>query len=318
MQFISPEQVHSALAYPKFIDALSDSFASTYTMPARQVLALDEAEDNRDAFALLPAWDKNSIGLKCFAYMPDNEAPYDPLYAQVLLFDRKHGFPKALVDGISVTLLRTAGVSGLASRYLSRENSERMVLLGTGKLAPYLIRAHASVRKLKTIEVWGRNTDKAQAVVDEVQADVPDVELVVCKNLEASCREADIVVAATGSHDPLIHGEWLKPGAYVDCLGNHHADGRECDTETVTRSRVFVDTKANCFKEAGEILLPVEEGKFSLDEVAGELSDLCRGTVTGRENDEQVTFFKSVGCALGDLCGAATAFEESKGVELGG
>jgi 1-pyrroline-2-carboxylate reductase [NAD(P)H] len=112
------------------------------------------------------------------------------------------------------------------------------------------------------------------------------------------------VVCATGSQDILVRGEWIRPGTHTDFLGNHHATGRECDTAMVTRSRVFVDSRVNCFKEAGEILIPVAEGAFSLDQVAGELSELCRGSVSPRQNPREITLFKSVGCALGDLCGA--------------
>ena len=134
--------------------------------------------------------------------------------------------------------------------------------------------------------------------------EMPDLAFQVISDLPAACAMADIIVSATGSAEILVRGEWIRPGTHTDFLGNHHATKRECDTEMVTRSRVFVDTRANCFKEAGEILLPVDEGAFSLDQVAGELSDLCRGSVPARQNDQEITLFKSVGCALGDLCGA--------------
>lgn len=308
MKIISAEDVHNTLTYPGFVDSLRDTFASNFTMPPRQVMLLDDKDDNHDAFAMLPSWNDEVIALKAFTYFPDNQPPNQSLYSQIMLFNRKIGAPLALVDGVSVTCLRTAGVSALASRYLSRENSERMLMIGTGKLAPFIIRAHASVRPLKTIEVWGRSAQKAQAVVDQMQAELPDIEFSVAADLEGSCREADIIVCATGSHDILVRGEWLKPGAHADFLGNHHADKRECDTATITRSRVYVDTRINCFKEAGEVLVPVAEGAFDLDQVAGELSELCRGSVQGRQSDEEITCFKSVGCALGDLCGAAAVY----------
>ncbi len=127
-------------------------------------------------------------------------------------------------------------------------------------------------------------------------------------DLRAACGQADIVVCATGSQEILVRGEWIRPGTHTDFLGNHHATQRECDTAMVTRSRVFVDTRANCFKEAGEILVPVAEGAFSADQVAGELSELCRGSVSARQDPQEITLFKSVGCALGDLCGAVSTW----------
>jgi len=123
-------------------------------------------------------------------------------------------------------------------------------------------------------------------------------------NLSEACGISDIVVCATGSTEILVKGEWMRPGTHTDFLGNHHADKRECDSELVTRARVFVDSRENCFREAGEILVPVSEGVFSLDQVAGELADLCRGDTPGRRDETEITLFKSVGCALGDLCGA--------------
>lgn len=313
MKIISAQEVHDTLCYPDFIDCLGDTFASRFTMPPRQVMLLDPDSGEHNAFAMLPSWNEEVIALKAFTYFPENTAPNQTLYSQIMLFDRKVGTPLALIDGVSVTCLRTAGVSALAARHLSRKDSSRMLMVGTGKLAPFIIRAHASVRPLKQIEVWGRNADKALALVDKMKDELPGIGFSVAPDLEAATREADIVVCATGSHEILIRGEWLKPGAHADCLGNHHADKRECDTAVVTRSRVVVDTRVNCFKEAGEILVPVAEGAFALDQVAGELSELCRGTVEGRQADDQITFFKSVGCALGDLCGAKTVYEALNG-----
>ena len=241
------------------------------------------------------------------------QAPKQTLYSQILLFGRESGEPLALVDGVSVTCWRTAGVSALASRLLSLPESETLLLLGTGKLAPYLIRAHLSVRPLKKVLVWGRSPERAEALARSFAEDHPPLDFAAVKDLAAACGEADIVVSATGSTEILVHGGWIKPGTHTDFLGNHHATKRECDSAMITRSRVFVDTRANCFKEAGEILMPVAEGVFSTDQVAGELADLCRGSVPGRQSEEEITLFKSVGCALGDLCGAVTAWRAMAG-----
>jgi len=304
MRVITADQVHAALSFPKFIDALQETFAGHFTMPPRQVMLLDEASGSHDAFAMLPSWNEEVIALKAFTYFPHNEAPHQSLYSQILIFDRSHGAPLALVDGVSVTCWRTAGVSALASRLLSRDDSETLLLLGTGKLAPFLIRAHATVRPLKKILIWGRSLEKAAALAGSMAAEIPGLSFEAVTDLAAACGEADILVSATGSTEILVRGEWIRHGTHTDFLGNHHATKRECDTSMVTRSRVFVDTRANCFKEAGEILVPVAEGAFSTDQVAGELSELCRGSIPGRQDKGQITLFKSVGCALGDLCGA--------------
>ena len=271
-------------------------------------MLLDEATGSHDAFAMLPSWNDEVIALKAFTYFPENQAPHRTLYSQILLFDRGCGEPRALVDGVSVTCWRTAGISALASRFLSRPDSETLLLLGTGKLAPYLIRAHASVRSLKKVLIWGRSPDKAAGVAQSMKQEFPELKFQAVTDLPAACGQADIVVCATGSQEILVRGEWITPGTHTDFLGNHHAAKRECDTFMVTRSRVFVDTRSNCFKEAGEILIPVAEGVFSTDQVVGELSELCQRSVLARQNKEEITLFKSVGCALGDLCGAVTTW----------
>ena len=311
MKVITADQVHAALRFPDFINDLHDAFSGRYTMPPRQVMLLDETSGGHDAFAMLPSWNDEVIALKAFTYFPDNQPPSQTLYSQILLFNRQGGEPLALVDGVSVTCWRTAGVSALASRLLSRPQSATLLLLGTGKLAPYLIRAHASVRPLKKVLIWGRSADKAAALAQSAAAEFPSVEFQTVTDLPEACGQADIVVCATGSGEILVRGEWITPGTHTDFLGNHHATKRECDTAMVTRSRVFVDTRANCFKEAGEILIPVAEGAFAMDQVAGELSELCKGSVAGRQDEREITLFKSVGCALGDLCGAVTTWRSS-------
>jgi 1-pyrroline-2-carboxylate reductase [NAD(P)H] len=308
---ISAEQVHSSLRYPEFIGSLHGVFAAPHTMPPRQVLLLDPASGSHDAFAMLPSWNDEVICQKAFTYFPGNQPPARTLYSQILLFDRKSGVPLALVDGVSVTCWRTAGVSALASRFLSRPDSETLLLLGTGKLAPFLIRAHASVRRLTKVLLWGRTPERVEALREMMAGEFPGIAFGCVTDLREACAAADILVCATGSPDILVRGEWIKPGTHTDFLGNHHADKRECDSELVTRARVHVDSRENCFREAGEILVPVREGVFSLDQVLGELADLCRGDTPGRREESDITMFKSVGCALGDLCGALAVWKHT-------
>lgn len=315
MELITADQVHTTLRFPDFIDALSKTFAAHHTMPPRQVMLLDQTSGSHDAFAMLPSWNDDVIALKAFSYFPENQLPHQTLYSQILLFNRKHGEPLALVDGVSVTCWRTAGVSALASRFLSREDSKTLLLLGTGKLAPFLIRAHASVRPLEKVLLWGRSAAKTEALATKMKDEFPALEFVIVCDLPTACEMADIIVAATGSPDILVCGKWIKPGTHTDFLGNHHATKRECDSDLLTRSRVFVDTRVNCLKEAGEILVPIQEGVFSADQIVGELAELCRGSVQLRTDSREITLFKSVGCALGDLCGAVNVwrvFSETK------
>lgn len=310
MKTLDAEQVNSALSFPRLIDALQDALSRQFSMPARMVYSLDEAEGNHDAFAVLPCWTDSLIAVKAFTYFPDNPKPaFESLYSKIMLFDRAHGEPLALVDGTSVTFWRTAGISGLASRLLSREDSETLLLLGTGNLAHYIIMAHASVRPLKRVLVWGRSPEKVDQVVQRASEMLDTIEVSAVVDLQAACASADIIVSATGSHEPLVKGEWVKAGTHTDFLGNHLPSKRECDTNLILKSKVYVDSRINCFREAGEILVPISEGVFSTDKVVAELSEMCAMKCPLRTGDSEITLFKSVGMALGDLVGAGLAYQ---------
>ena len=313
MKTIGPEEVHAALSYPALVDALQETFSGEFNMPPRNVFLLDEQSGSHDAFAVLPSWNTDLIGVKAFTYFPSNSEPYKSLYSKILLFDRAHGEPLALVDGTTVTFWRTAGISGLATRLLARKDAENLLLLGTGNLAKYIIRANASVRPLKRVSVWGRTPSNAAQIVDEMSSELEGVEMMVATDLEKSCREADIIVSATASHEPLVMGDWVTEGTHTDFIGNHHADKRECDTSLILKSRVYADSYANCFKEAGEILVPISEGVFQKDDVVADLSEMCNGSAPLRQNDDDITLFKSIGMGISDLVGAGLAYKVSNG-----
>ena len=315
MKIFTADQVERVLSRPDFLETLASTFRGNFTMPPRQVMPLVPEGGGREAFAMLPAWNDEVIALKAFTYFPENEAPDLTVYAQILLFDRKNGLPLALVDGTSVTYRRTAGVSALASRFLSRADAGEMLLINTGRLAPYLIDAHASVRPLKRIHIWGRDSEKAARLAEELGRDRSHLEITSVDEIEGGCATADLVVCATNSPEPLVRGDWVRPGTHTDFMGNHHAGHRECDGALVEKARVWVDSATNCLREAGEILIPLSEGKIERDHVLGDLAQLCRGEVRSRENDDEITLFKSVGSALGDLAGARAVWEARESLD---
>jgi 1-pyrroline-2-carboxylate reductase [NAD(P)H] len=303
MRVIEAQDVHRVLTFPALVEALRSAFGGPAGMPRRMVFKLEEG--SHDAFAVLPAWTGEVIGVKAFTYLPSNTAKGHPiLHSKILLFERDNGRPLALVDGTSVTYWRTAAVAALAADHLARADAARLLVCGTGNLAPYLALAHAAVRPIREIGIWGRNAAKAEAVVADLSTRRPDLTVRVEADLEGAARRADVISCVTGSHDPIIRGAWLQPGVHADFIGNHERDGRECDTETITRSRVYVDSKANVLNECGELLIPIAEGVFTEEQIVGELADLASGRVKGRSSDTEITVFKSVGTALADLAGA--------------
>ena len=305
MRIIEAADVNRVLEFPALVEALRAAFAAPAGMPRRMVFRLDESNGTHDAFALLPAWNDEVIGVKAFTYLPGNAAAGRAiLNSKILLFDRPTGRPLDLVDGTSVTYWRTAAIAGLAADHLARQDAHRLVVCGTGNLAPYMVQAHAAVRPLTDIAIWGRRRERAARTVELVQSQRPDLACRVVDDLEDAVGAADIVSCVTGAHDPIILGDWVRPGTHTDFFGNHERTGRECDTNLVVKARVFVDSRANVLNEAGEILIPIEEGRFDAGAIVGELADLCSGAVSGRGSDDEITLFKSVGTALSDLATA--------------
>jgi 1-pyrroline-2-carboxylate reductase [NAD(P)H] len=304
MRVIEAADVDRILTFPSLVETLREAFASPATMPRRMVFPLAE-DGSRDAFALLPAWNSDLIGVKAFTYMPGNAAKdREILHSKILLFDRRTGEPIALVDGTSVTYWRTAAIAALAADYLARRDARRLLVCGTGNLAPFMILAHASVRPIEEVLVWGRNKEKAARTIDTVRATRPELDCRVVTHLESAAAEVDIISCVTGSPEPIIFGSWVRPGTHTDFFGNHERDGRECDSDLVARARVYVDSRANVLNEAGELLIPIAEGRIGQDAIIGELSELCSGAVPGRVSDEEITLFKSVGTALADVAAA--------------
>jgi len=311
MRVIEASEVHQAMNFEELIPAIERTFAGTHGMPQRNVFCLQEGGDHSEGFALLPAWNSKAIGVKAFTYFPEN-APkgLDNLYSKILMFKRETGEPLALVDGSSVTYWRTAAVSALGSQYLSRKNSHRLLVCGTGNLAAYMALAHATVRPITHIDIWGRSLEKAQKVAEQLGRQRPGITVVAITDLESAARQADIISCATGADKPLILGEWVKAGTHCDFVGNHSPNRRECDTDLITKSSVFVDSRLNVLNEAGELLIPIAEGVFSQDNVKAELAELVRGEYNGRQTEEEITLFKTVGTALSDLAGACLVVEK--------
>ncbi|MGE3832764.1 MAG: Gfo/Idh/MocA family oxidoreductase, partial [Parvibaculaceae bacterium] len=213
------------------------------------------------------------------------------------------GATVAMMDGTELTRRRTAAASALAADYLARKDAATMVMVGAGALGSHFIRAHRAVRPIERVSIYNRSREKAEALAQEIAADGIAAEAV--SDLEAAVRDADIVSCATTSTVPIVKGAWLKPGAHVDLAGAFKPNMRETDGEVVARARVYVDTREGALAEAGDLLQAQDEGKFRMEDIAGDLFDLCRGTVPGRKDECEITLFKSAGTSIEDLVTAA-------------
>lgn len=254
----------------------------------------------------MPAFDAKGAGaVKLSTVSPNNAAQGLPTIQAAIVVFSETGAPIALLDGASVTQLRTAAASALASQYLSREDSAHLVVIGTGALAPYMAAAHCAVRPIARISVWGRRPERTATTVNAMRALVSQhIELSAASSLEDAVATADIVTCATSSATPVLLGRWLRRGVFVDLVGSFSPSRREADDDVVMRSRIFVDTFEGALAEAGDLLDPLARGVLSRERIEGELADLVRGRVAGRNNSDELTLFKSVGTAIEDLAAA--------------
>jgi ornithine cyclodeaminase len=183
-------------------------------------------------------------------------------------------------------------------------------MVGAGALAPFLVRAHASVRPIREVAVWNRSRPRAEALIADLAK--AGIAAIVADDLAAAVAAADIVSTATLSSEPLIRGAWLTPGTHLDCVGAFRPTMRETDDDVARRARIFVDTRTGAFAEAGDILQPLQAGVIRREAILAELAELCRRTVPGRTSAEEITLFKSVGASIEDLAAAVAVYERCR------
>jgi ornithine cyclodeaminase len=310
VRILSAAAVHAALDYAVLVDRLDAMFRQGCEAPVRHHHTIKTPQSDA-TLLLMPAWQSGRhMGVKIVSVFPDNAASGLPAVQGVyLLSDATTGAPKALIDGPSITVRRTAAASALASRYLSRKDASRLVMVGTGALAPHLIGAHAAVRPIREVLIWGRDPAKAAALAESLAGRPYAVR--VAGDLDEAVGQADIVSAATLSKRPLVHGDALKPGTHVDLVGAYTPEMRESDDAAIRRARVFVDTRAGATKEGGDVVQPLNAGILKPADIQADLFELTRGEKPGRIRADEITLFKSVGTALEDLAAAELAVERS-------
>jgi ornithine cyclodeaminase len=321
MRIFDGAAVDAALSYPALVDTLEAAFAKGAIAPPRHHHGISLDRRPEATLLLMPAWEAREpgstfagryMGLKAVTVYPDNATRGLPaVLGSYLLLSAETGATLAVMDATRLTAWRTAAASALASRHLSRPDAARMLMVGAGALAPFLVRAHASVRPIRAVKVWNRSRPGAEGLVAALAQ--AGIAATIAGDLAAAAGEADIVSTATLSSEPLIRGAWLKPGVHLDCVGAFKPTMRETDDEAVRRARIFVDTRAGAFAEAGDILQPLQAGAIGKEAVLGDLAELCRGTAQGRTTAGEITLFKSVGASIEDLAAAVAVYERLQG-----
>lgn len=318
MRQFDAEAVTRGLPYPDLVEALRATFRDGCEAPTRHHHTIPVPGEADATLLLMPAWRSGAhIGVKMVTVFPGNGTRGLPgVMGTYMLLDGATGAPQAFIDGQALTARRTAAASALAADYLAPADASRLAMIGTGALAPALIEAHAAVRPIEHVTIWGRRPARAAELARELTADLatrrPGLTVTAASDLKAAVTDADIVSCATLSTDPLIEGEWLRPGQHVDLVGAFRPDMRESDDVAVSRARLFVDSRDGALAEAGDIVQPIAAGIISPDDIVADLFDLTRGTVAGRGAADDITLFKSVGTALEDFAAAVLLWERAQ------
>ena len=312
IRILTAADIRSALTMNEAIDAVARAYgqlsAGKATMPLRSRFHTDKG-----VTLVMPAHlhESGDFAVKIVSVYPDNPTLGLPtVAATVLALDPQTGMPLALMEGDSLTALRTGAAGGVAARYLARADAATVALFGAGVQARSQLKAAMAVRSIERVWIVDPFETAARRLIDDVSgwADAP--EALLAESAQAAVSRADIVLAATTTTTPLFDGHDLKPGTHVTGVGSFTPDMQEIDATTIQRARVVVDQRDAALAEAGDIII----GKATID---AEIGEIVNGDRPGRQNDQEITFFKSVGLAVQDAVTAAAVLKAAEQKGLG-
>lgn len=324
---VSQDDVPDLLPMDECVDAMAEALAALTrgdaVLPLRSVLWLP---DRRGALVtmptLLPA--AGALGLKVITAFPGNQdTEFDSHQGAVVLFEAEHGLPVVIADATAITAIRTAAVSGLATRLLAREDATDLAIIGSGTQAGTHLEAMRTVRDLKRVRVWSRNRERARAFASR-ESERHGLEVQPVASAREAVDGADLICTCTASNDPVVLGSWVSPGTHINAVGSSIPTARELDTELVVRSRFYVDRRESAENEAGDFLIPKGEGAIGDDHIVAELGEVVLGKAPARTSPKEITVFKSLGLAVEDLASVqlihrkAVATGRGSRIELGG
>jgi len=319
-KLLSKNDVIKILNMDDTIDILEKAFVDLANdnalMPQRTPITTPE---NNGLALFMPAYLKGmgALGTKVVTVYKDNPTKYNlpTVLGTIILLDEKTGAPIALMDGGYLTAMRTGGVAGLATKYLSRKDSKVHTLFGTGGMAKTHAWAINSARGIQKLILYSMDPVEKKEAFRNSLKEIINCEIVIADDPADAAAEADIVTLITSAKDPIVKSDWFKLGTHINGVGSHAPALRELDSETVAISKVVCDLVDACKAEAGDFIIPINNGEWSWDKAHGSLGDVIAGKITARENDDEITLFKSVGLAIQDI---STAFHVyNKAIEMG-
>ena len=319
---LSRKDVESVLTMEDCLVAVEAAFGELArgkaVMPQRSVIKIQEHAGLCLGMPAFIGGDVNAVGLKFVTVYPDNPSKHDlpTTLGTLLLCDPATGKAVAVMDAGYLTAVRTGAASGVATKYLARDETPVCTIFGAGVQARKQLEAIALVRKLEKVNVIDIAAESRKRFASEM-SELLGIRVAGTEDVEGAVREADIVVTASSSHDPVFDGDWLKPGTHVNNIGSHSPDARELDTKTVQRSRFVADLAQANLAEAGDILIPIAEGAVTKDHIYASLGEIVIGEKPGRQNPDEITVFKSCGLAIQDIATALAIYNAAKAKGIG-
>ncbi|NKQ35133.1 MAG: ornithine cyclodeaminase family protein [Chloroflexi bacterium] len=270
--------------------------------------------------AAMPAYiggETSGLGIKVVTLFIGNVQKGLPVVqGTFLLLQPQTGARLAVMDAGYLTAVRTGAVSGVAAKYLAREDARVLTIFGAGVQARAQVEAVCLVRPIEQVLVVDKNREAAEQFAAEMEEQL-GVEMVAADDGQTATAAADIIVTATTVHQPVFAGEWLRPGVHINGIGSHHPTARELDTTTIQRAKIVVDSMGACLSEAGDLIMPIEENAITQADIHAQLGEIITGQEPGRENDAEITLFKSVGLAIQDVAVAQEVYEMAQAASIG-
>ncbi|MGD8603687.1 MAG: hypothetical protein PVF49_03845 [Anaerolineales bacterium] len=322
IRFLSAQDVRTALPMQQAIKAMKSAYqqlsASQATVPLRSRL---EVDDPPGVTLVMPAvlHGTGEMGVKIVSVFAQNPIRNLPtIHALVLALDPKTGQPRAILEGASLTALRTGAGSGAATDLLANPDTHVAAIFGSGAQARTQLEAICTVRPIEKVLVYSLDQDGAQRFVRELagQGPIPET-ITIASSPQEAVRDADVICTATTSETPVFNGKDLKAGGHINAIGSFTPQMQEIDSYTVHQAAVFVDSTEAVLAESGDLIQPIEDGIISPDHIQAEIGEVAAGSHPGRTQPDQITLFKSVGVAVQDAIAAGWAVREAERMNLG-
>lgn len=323
MRIIPKSDVERLLPVAACVDVMRQAMIATskgdVTLPIRQFMPVPNAPGK---LALMPGTlgDPDCFGIKLVCkYDRPHGDPLGSHVGMVILFDSEKGVPLAMIEGSSLTAIRTSAASALATQLMAREDASRLAIIGNGEQALRHIDAMMAVRTITHIDIWGRDHVRATAFA-EAAAQRVGLPVQAHQTAADAVQQADIICTTTAAKKAVLSGNDIKPGQHINLVGAAIPTSAEVDSLAVQRSRFVVDYRPAAMAAAGELLKAIEAGLVTQGHIAAEIGEVAEGSVQGRQNADQITMYKSLGVAAQDLAAAyaiwSAADAENTGLEV--